>query len=127
MHQTYKIKKLNSLFFLIFIMFSKKISEKTATEPKVDEKQGIDDAQISTQDYLRVGVLASLSLYLRIMKLGFPPFITDIELETTRQVNWYMSGKFFIGKFPPLVGIVSTGLARLVGYYGSEDLLYAGQ
>jgi hypothetical protein len=61
------------------------------------------------------------------MKLGFPRYVTELELELTSQVNWYMSGKFFIGKFPPLAGIISSSIARIVGYYGTEDLYYAGQ
>jgi dolichyl-phosphate-mannose--protein O-mannosyl transferase len=95
---------------------------------KCEKKSTVDDQyQMSTQDYFRMALMSSLGLYLRIMKLGFPRFITDTELEVSRHVNWYMAGKFFIGKFPPLMGILSTGLARLVGYYGTEDLIYAGQ
>lgn len=78
-------------------------------------------------DRLRITLLTGLSFYLRIMRLGFPGYITEMELETTRQVNWYMAGKLFIGKFSPLVGIVCTGLARIFSYYGTEDLTYAGQ
>jgi hypothetical protein len=78
-------------------------------------------------DHIRLALLTSISAYLRIMHLGFPAFITESELETARQVNWYIAGKFFIGKFPPLMGILASGLARIVGYYGTEDLLYPGQ
>lgn len=83
--------------------------------------------QSQIQDHMRVTLLTCAGLYLRMMKLGYPSFVTEIELEITRQVNWYMAGKFFIGKFPPLMGILSTGLSRLTGYYGTEDLIYAGQ
>lgn len=78
-------------------------------------------------DYIRLTLLTSASLYLRIMQLGFPAYITESELETTRQVNWYMAGKFFIGRFPPLSALLASGLARMAGYYGTEDLLYPGQ
>lgn len=119
-----------SLFFFSFfsLIIMSVSSPKTAvdkTKDNTDEKKSVDESP--TQDYIRVALLTSLALYLRIMILGYPHFITEIELEATRQVNWYMSGKFFIGKFPPLMGLLSAGLARTVGYYGTEDLLYAGQ
>ncbi|CEP12652.1 hypothetical protein [Parasitella parasitica] len=121
----------------MFSVRSRKIAEKTNDPFVVNdndekyEKKGVAYKETSwtatIQDQLRLTVLSFLGLYLRIMKLGFPAYITDIELETTKQVNWYMAGKFFIGKFPPLTGLVSTGLARLAGYYGSEELGYPGQ
>ncbi|KAK4514369.1 uncharacterized protein ATC70_001962 [Mucor velutinosus] len=121
----------------MFSVRSRKIAEKTDDPFVVNdndekyEKKGIAYKEATwvaaIHDQVRLAVLSSLSLYLRIMKLGFPAYITDIEIETTKQVNWYMAGKFFIGRFPPLAGLVSTGLARLAGYYGTEELAYPGQ
>lgn len=112
---------------------SRKISEKT-DDPFIKETsvKGVaykeEPAWLATMhDQLRLTLLTGISLYLRIMKLGFPAYVTDLELEITRQVNWYMSGKFFVGKFPPLVGIICSGLSRIVGYYGTEPLNYSGQ
>lgn len=111
---------------------SRKISEKT-DDPFIKETsvKGVaykEPAWLSTMhDQLRLTVLTGLGLYLRAMKLGYPAYVTDLELEITKQVNWYMAGKFFIGKFPPLVGILCSGISRIVGYYGSESLDYAGQ
>ncbi|CAO3693565.1 unnamed protein product [Rhizopus microsporus] len=79
------------------------------------------------QERIRLIILTALSLYFRVLKLGHPPFITEMEMETSRQTNWYMANKYFIGKYPPLSGLINTGLAYIVGYYGTEDLLYAGQ
>jgi dolichyl-phosphate-mannose--protein O-mannosyl transferase len=81
----------------------------------------------SLDDKIRLFMLTMVGFYLRGMKLGFPYFVTDLELETTRQVNWYMKGKFFIGQFPPLTGLINVALARLVGYYGTENLSFGGQ
>ncbi|KAI8331810.1 Dolichyl-phosphate-mannose-protein mannosyltransferase-domain-containing protein [Choanephora cucurbitarum] len=79
------------------------------------------------QDHFRLFILTCLGLYLRVMNLEYPAFVVESELETTRQVNWYMASKFFIGKFPPLLGMVASGVTRIVGYYGTEDLIYSGQ
>ncbi|KAI8637207.1 Dolichyl-phosphate-mannose-protein mannosyltransferase-domain-containing protein [Parasitella parasitica] len=121
----------------MFSVRSRKPAEKTDDPFVVNdneekyEKKGVAYKEASLtdtiHDRMRLVVISSMGLYLRIMKLGFPAYITEIELETTKQVNWYMAGKFFIGKFPPLAGLVSTGLARLAGYYGSEELGYPGQ
>lgn len=123
-----------------FSVRSRKFSDKTDDPFVVNSQELIDkklekDGVLKKQsgwsslmnDRVRVGVLATLSYYLRTMKLGFPAFAIASELELTRQVNWYMAGKFFIGQYPPLVGIVYSTLARLVGYYGSEELHYADQ
>lgn len=121
----------------MFSVRSRKITEKTDDPFVVNdndekyEKKGVAYKESTwvdaIHDQLRLTLLSSLGLYLRVMKLRFPAYITDMELETAKQVNWYMAGKFFIGKFPPLAGIVSTGIARLAGYYGTEDLAYPGQ
>ncbi|KAG2193755.1 hypothetical protein INT47_005036, partial [Mucor saturninus] len=112
---------------------SRKISEKT-DDPFIKESvmKGVAYKETpswisSMHDQIRLTVLTSLGLYLRSMKLGYPAYVTDLEIEITKQVNWYMAGKFFIGKFPPLVGIICSGLSRIVGYYGTESLNYAGQ
>jgi hypothetical protein len=121
----------------MFSVRSRKITEKT-DDPFVlndndekSEKKGVAYKESTwvgaIHDQLRLALLSSLGLYLRMIKLKVPAYITDVEIETVKQVNWYMAGKFFIGKFPPLVGIVSTGIARLTGYYGTEDLAYSGQ
>lgn len=121
----------------MFSVRSRKITEKT-DDPFVlndndekSEKKGVAYKESTwvgaIHDQLRLALLSSLGLYLRMIKLKVPAYITDVEIETVKQVNWYMAGKFFIGKFPPLVGIVSTGIARLAGYYGTEDLAYSGQ
>ncbi|KAG1641980.1 hypothetical protein G6F44_005295 [Rhizopus delemar] len=78
-------------------------------------------------DRIRLVLLTSLSLYARIVQLGYPAYITEIELEMSKQVNWYMAGKYFIGKFPPLSSLINTCLALVVGYYGNHDFVYAGQ
>lgn len=121
----------------MFSVRSRKIAEKTddpfvvSSNDEKYEKKGVPYKEATwvaaIHDQVRLAALSSLGLYLRIMKLGFPAYITDIEIEATKQVNWYMAGKFFIGKFPPLAGLVSTGLARLAGYYGTEELGYPGQ
>ncbi|KAI8066306.1 Dolichyl-phosphate-mannose-protein mannosyltransferase-domain-containing protein [Gilbertella persicaria] len=123
---------------MMFSVRSRKTSDKQEKDPFIQdeyekyEKKAYPYTKEGSwidklHDQFRLLLLTSLSFYLRIMKLGFPPYITEAELETTRQVNWYMASKFFIGKFPPLVGLVASGLTRIVGYYGTEDLLYAGQ
>ncbi|GAA5803485.1 hypothetical protein HPULCUR_008967 [Helicostylum pulchrum] len=122
-----------------FSVRSRKLYEKTSDPFAINEKKledtnrkGIaykeEPAWISLlHDQLRIALLTSISLYLRVMKLGFPSYVTELELETTRQVNWYMAGKFFIGNSPPLFGIICSGISRIVGYYGTEELNYAGQ
>jgi dolichyl-phosphate-mannose--protein O-mannosyl transferase len=130
---------------MAFSVRSRKLSDKTDDPFVVNDKETMNEKSEHSDrkgvaynkeeatwvetlhDQVRIAILTSLSLYLRIMRLGFPSYITDMELETTRQVNWYMAGKLFIGNFPPLVGILCTGLARLAGYYGTEDLTYSGQ
>jgi dolichyl-phosphate-mannose--protein O-mannosyl transferase len=124
---------------MVFSIRSRKVPEKTddpfIVNTDIDEqceKKGNvyrqEPAWISRfHDHIRLALLTFTSLYLRITQLGYPAFVTESELEITRQVNWYMAGKFFIGKFPPLTGILASGLARIVGYYGTEDLTYPGQ
>ncbi|KAI7902951.1 Dolichyl-phosphate-mannose-protein mannosyltransferase-domain-containing protein [Cokeromyces recurvatus] len=67
------------------------------------------------------------TFYLRIINLNVPNYITEIELETIKQINWYLKGQFFIGQMPPLSSLVSYFIARLAGYHQEEVFLYAGQ
>jgi hypothetical protein len=78
------------------------------------------------QDRFRIATLTVLGFYLRTKSLG-SQFIAEAELETTQQINWYMQGKFFIGKFPPLSTLIGSFVSRIAGYYGNEDLVYDGQ
>ncbi|KAI9485451.1 MAG: Dolichyl-phosphate-mannose-protein mannosyltransferase-domain-containing protein [Benjaminiella poitrasii] len=71
--------------------------------------------------------LTCLAFYVRIIQLNSPNYVTEIELETTNHVNWYLNGNFFIGKMPPLSSLISYFITKAVGYDQQEKFLYAGQ
>ncbi|KAI8993132.1 Dolichyl-phosphate-mannose-protein mannosyltransferase-domain-containing protein [Pilobolus umbonatus] len=126
---------------MVFSLRSRKVPDKSI-DPFIVHKEVDDDEYgklkkdpkykrlswiADINDQLRIALLSSFGLYLRIMKVDYPYYITEAELEVSKHINWYMGGKFFIGKYPPLSSMVYSLLASLLGYFGKDDLVYAGQ
>ncbi|KAI8146733.1 hypothetical protein BJV82DRAFT_395608 [Fennellomyces sp. T-0311] len=78
-------------------------------------------------EYTLVSATTALALALRLWSITFPLSVISTELEMCNQINWYIAGKFFIGSYPPLAGLIYTALASSLGYAGDEQIYYAGQ
>ncbi|CDH54596.1 predicted protein [Lichtheimia corymbifera JMRC:FSU:9682] len=79
------------------------------------------------REHTYVAFLTLTSMYYRVMGVISPSGILNQELELCSQVNWYLQGKFFVGAFPPLSGMMYTYLAHQLGYKGEQTVYYPGQ